>query len=144
MAQCKDCIHNDICQFYKALCVNVICYPCGFYEAKSNEELFKQALVEGLNRRFDKTIEEAKRIEEIANDINMHCCSLAEQFCGETSCNACLTNFLYNVGYRKHNKGNWEKYGNKRTCSKCNFTYFTGDDGFKYCPECGVKVRYID
>lgn len=45
---------------------------------------------------------------------------------------------------RKTTKHYWEKYGNKRTCSKCNFTYFTGDDGFKYCPECGVKVRYID
>lgn len=27
------------------------------FEVKSNEELFKQALVEGLNRHFDKTIE---------------------------------------------------------------------------------------
>ena len=47
----------------------VICYPCGFYEAKSNEELFKQALVEGLNRHFDKTIEEAKKIEQIEEMI---------------------------------------------------------------------------
>jgi hypothetical protein len=45
-----------------------------------------------------------KQIEQIANDINMHCCSLAEQFCGETSCNACLTNFLYNAGYRKQSE----------------------------------------
>lgn len=38
---------------------------------------------------------------EIANDLNMHCCSLAEQFCGEMSCNSCITNYLYNAGYRK-------------------------------------------
>jgi hypothetical protein len=49
-----------------------------------------------------------KQIEEIANDINMHCCSLAEQFCGETSCNACLTNFLYNAGYRKQSENTVE------------------------------------
>lgn len=42
-----------------------------------------------------------KQIEEIANDLNMHCCSLAEQFCGEMSCNSCITNYLYNAGYRK-------------------------------------------
>lgn len=42
-----------------------------------------------------------KQIEEIANDLNFHCCSLAEQYCGEMSCNACLTNWLYTAGYRK-------------------------------------------
>ena len=38
---------------------------------------------------------------EIANDLNMHCVSLSEQFCGEMSCNACISNWLYNAGYRK-------------------------------------------
>lgn len=38
---------------------------------------------------------------EIANDLNMHCVSLSEQFCGEISCNACISNWLYNAGYRK-------------------------------------------
>ena len=38
---------------------------------------------------------------EIANDLNMHCVSLSEQFCGEMSCNACISNWLYNAGYVK-------------------------------------------
>lgn len=38
---------------------------------------------------------------EIANDLNMHCVSLSEQFCGEMSCNACISTWLYNAGYRK-------------------------------------------
>ena len=38
---------------------------------------------------------------EIANDLNMHCVSLSEQFCGEMSCNACISNWLCNAGYRK-------------------------------------------
>lgn len=42
---------------------------------------------------------------------------------------------------RKTTKHHWEKYGNKRTCSKCNFSYFTGDDGFYHCPECGAKMK---
>jgi hypothetical protein len=33
-SQCIDCIHSEICQFYNALGAKVICYPCGFYEAK--------------------------------------------------------------------------------------------------------------
>ena len=75
----------------------------------SNEELFKQALVEGLNRRIDKTIEKEKQIEEmeltevdiLANDINQHCADLAENYCGDTHCVTCLANALYNAGYRK-------------------------------------------
>lgn len=35
-SQCVDCIHNEICQFYKALGTTVLCYPCGFYEANNN------------------------------------------------------------------------------------------------------------
>lgn len=117
------------------------------FEVKSNNELFKQALVEGLNRRFDKTIEEAKQIEAIANDINMHCCSLAEQFCGETSCNACLTNFLYNVGYRKQSEGeNIALYPKSSfECSICNWSDWdttTGDTNrYNYCPNCGAKMK---
>ena len=30
---------------------------------------------------------------------------------------------------RKATKHHWEKYGNKRTCSKCNFSYFTDRRG---------------
>lgn len=45
-----------------------------------------------------------KQIEEIANDLNMHCCSLAEQFCGEMSCNYCITQWLYHAGYRRQNE----------------------------------------
>ena len=44
---------------------------------------------------------------------------------------------------RKATKQHWKKYGNKRTCSKCNFSYFTGDEGFNYCPECGAKMKEI-
>ena len=90
-----------------------------------------------------------KQIEEIANDINMHCCSLAEQFCGETSCNACLTNFLYNAGYRKQSEGEWienpinnydgEPSGLYYVCSVCHT-----DNGFEdtpFCPNCGAKMK---
>lgn len=50
-------------------------------------------------------------------------------------------NNLICVGVCEATKHQWEKYGNKRTCSKCNFSYFTSDEGFNYCPECGAKMK---
>ena len=50
-------------------------------------------------------------------------------------------NNLICAAVREATKYHWGKYGNKRTCSKCNFSYFTGDDGFKYCPDCGAKMK---
>jgi hypothetical protein len=101
----------------------------------------------------EQKMSQEKQIEEIANDINKHCCSLAEQFCGETSCNACLTMFLYNAGYRKQEEGEWEyeqldnfrKY--KVTCPFCksyyigNYDAYDDPEYFNFCPECGAKMK---
>jgi hypothetical protein len=72
-------------------------------ENKSNEELFKQALVEGVNGRIDKTIEQEKQIEEMARIL----CGEKEQSCAE--CEMCYhcefwceCSVLYHAGYRKH------------------------------------------
>lgn len=123
----------------------------------------KLLINEDKSNNFD--VKSNNEIEEIANDINMHCCSLAEQFCGETSCNACLTNFLYNAGYRKHtdrflvkengeiipllpkqSEGEWiSQADGTHYCSNCGhdatFTY----DGMEICgvacPFCGAKMK---
>ena len=82
------------------------------FEVKSNEELFKQALVEGLNRHFDKTIEEAKKIEQIEEMIEIVkpfvsglACEEESGSCELTDCRSCnardLSNKLYTAGYRK-------------------------------------------
>lgn len=79
--------------------------------SEENKELFKQALVEGVNRRFDKALEEEaevviansattteKQIEEMAKDLAKH----SVFYNG-----GCLMNYsntaklLYNAGYRK-------------------------------------------
>ena len=52
-------------------------------------------------------------------------------------------NDLICAAVREATKYHWEKYGNKRTCSKCNFTYFNSDDGFNFCPDCGAKMKEI-
>ena len=34
----------------------------------------------------------------------------------------------------------WEKSNNKRTCKACGFFYYTNNDYFNYCPNCGAKM----
>lgn len=85
-------------------------------DVKSNNELFKQALVEGVSRRIDREIEEANKIEQIEemaeiihkadvnNDTNTICFPLSMAEClnkhGAKRTNASIA--LYNAGCRKH------------------------------------------
>ena len=46
-------------------------------------------------------------LDILANDINQHCPDLAENYCGDTHCTACLANALHNAGYRKQKEGEW-------------------------------------
>lgn len=77
---------------------------------EENKELFKQALVEGLNRHFDKTIEEAKKIEQI--EEMAECCpyfwngACTVDAANPTDCDLMCEMFgfmtsLANAGYRK-------------------------------------------
>lgn len=40
-------------------------------------------------------------LDVLANDIYQHCPDLAENYCGDTHCVACMANGLYNAQYRK-------------------------------------------
>lgn len=37
-------------------------------------------------------------------------------------------------------RGKWEKDGNGRTCSKCEFKYYANGGLFNYCPKCGARM----
>lgn len=37
-------------------------------------------------------------------------------------------------------RGKWEKDGNGRTCSKCEFKYYANGGLFNYCPNCGARM----
>jgi hypothetical protein len=37
--------------------------------------------------------------------------------------------------------GKWRKRKNERTCSECEFTYYSNKDGWRYCPNCGAKMK---
>ena len=114
------------------------------FDVKSNEELFKQALVEGVNRHIDKTIEEAKKIEQIekmaktifeSNPLPEMWMSHA-RICAEA---------LYDAGYRKQSEGEWvwtesgtEDYEQYWLCSCCNNKSYWKS---KFCEECGAKMK---
>ena len=34
----------------------------------------------------------------------------------------------------------WQKDKNKRSCSNCGFIYYSNNDIFNYCPNCGAKM----
>ena len=125
------------------------------FDVKSNEELFKQALVEGVNNHIDKTIEKEKQIEEMAeiihkadvnNDTNTICFPLSMAEClnkhGAKRTNASIA--LYNAGYRKQSEGEWViegVYFKTMHCSVCNHTANSIFEKTLYCPNCGSKMK---
>lgn len=36
--------------------------------------------------------------------------------------------------------GKWRKRGNEKTCSICEFIYYSNNDEWNYCPNCGAKM----
>lgn len=81
-----------------------------------------------------------EQIEEMANIIDW-CRPIVCKFsCGFTA------EKLYNAGYRKQNKGKWEKrtfiiFDSEKVgyiCSECNTTW---DTKTKFCPNCGSKMK---
>lgn len=67
------------------------------FDVKSNEELFKQALVEGLSNKFDKAIEEAKEViansatttEKQIEGMAKFMAEISHLECGKKPCEEC-------------------------------------------------------
>lgn len=36
--------------------------------------------------------------------------------------------------------GSWRKRGNERMCSLCLFVYYSNNDDWNYCPNCGARM----
>ena len=78
--------------------------------------------------------------------------------CG-TGCDCrMLAEALYNVGYRKQSEGEWisikiptgvEMFGVRETqdypkCSVCGYMRDVSECHFKYCPNCGAKMKGVN
>jgi phage protein D len=91
-----------------------------------------------------------KQIEEMANDIAKICTDLVESGCGQINCVTHLTLSLYKEGYRKQSEGewikehiysrNWDDHYNL-TCSVCGAVIIDAPNEYKYCHECGAKMK---
>ena len=106
---------------------------------------------EGLNRHFDKTIEEAKKIEQIEE--------MARMLCGQIkSCTECAIHkpclmmncvtILYNAGYRKQSEGEWDDniIGFCNICMNCGAiverSAIKNNSGkLNFCPNCGARMK---
>lgn len=137
------------------------------YDFKSNKELFKQALVEGLNRYFDKTIEEAKKIEQI-EEMAQFMAVISHLECGRKPCEECkwcgcerieeadctdylIAEHLYNAGYRKQSVGEWvwktkiePQAQNRLYCSVCDEECLAKNNYYvksNFCHNCGAKMK---
>ena len=38
-------------------------------------------------------------------------------------------------------RGKWIKRNNERKCSCCKFIYYSNNDCWNYCPNCGAKMN---
>lgn len=36
--------------------------------------------------------------------------------------------------------GEWKKRGNEKKCSVCEFIYYSNNDEWNYCPNCGARM----
>ena len=83
------------------------------------------------------------QIEEMAKATMKHC--EIDNQCGSchwTTCNECLSEVLYNSGYRKQNEGEWislEPEIGLFACSLCDHRILRAKCNF--CPNCGAKMK---
>jgi hypothetical protein len=150
----KDCVVEDEAEL---LLINE--NKSNNFDVKSNNELFKQALVEGVSRHFDKIIEQEKQIEEMAeiihkadvnNDTNTIYFPLSMAEClnkhGAKRTNESIA--LYNAGYRKQSEGEWNDniIGFCNVCMNCGAiverSAIKNNSGkLNFCPNCGAKMK---
>ena len=38
-------------------------------------------------------------------------------------------------------RGEWIKRGNEKKCSNCQFIYYSNNDEWTFCPNCGAKMK---
>jgi hypothetical protein len=106
------------------------------FDVKSNNELFKQALVEGVNNRIDKDLQ----IGEMVDDIDTYIESVDVKHWYSDELDEGLAERLYNEGWRKQRKGEWTRYSTSMMeCSVCK--RHTAYHRYKFCPHCGAKMK---
>lgn len=41
----------------------------------------------------------------------------------------------------REKEGKWQKRGNEKTCSLCKFIYYSNNDEWNFCPNCGAVMK---
>ena len=92
-----------------------------------------------------------KQISEMANDLAKICPDLVENCCGQVNCVTHLTLSLSKLGYHKHSDGNFVLFKPRREnrnatykcscCAKLFSSYYNDVGEWKWCPNCGAKMK---
>ncbi len=94
MAICKDCIHNEICKFYRELGITVLCYDCGYYKRaadvvpKSEVDLYRRQvdeLEDELASTYDKLENAKSEVEKLQAEVERLQKENAELLLSETT-----------------------------------------------------------
>ena len=84
-----------------------------------------------------------KQIEEMVTTMCNVCAKQDYPKCDDRGGCFCeeLAETYYNEGYRKQSEGEWKRRGNEKTCSLCKFIYYSNNDEWNFCPNCGAKMK---
>ena len=96
-----------------------------------------------------REIEEMAKICHFYDDGICRLCADPPEMCNYQCDLAILVNNLYNAGYRKQSEGEWEivvtPVEATFICSNCNYFYTEADPQakteYRYCPNCGAKMK---
>lgn len=84
--------------------------------------------IDGSYFVINKPTVTAKDIVNVLNDVVNEMFELHEK--------------LHDQTHQKHSNpkikhGTWKKHGNEKICSECGFIYYSNNDDFNFCPNCG-------
>lgn len=91
-------------------------------------------------------MEKEKQIKEISLILDGCCNNLPDNWCKTYDCSTCKAIQIYNADYRKQIYAeNLARHKSREfECSLCHWEdwdLFVADSDYKYCPNCGAKIR---
>lgn len=147
MKTCKGCIHYEVCQSW-------------------NADFIKHRINMGDGCVCEHFKDKARYIE-LTDDVIFILTAIAWGCSSNEALSPCATYHVDNelLGNRKilisealyqfdkllieiaegrtpsRREGKWKKRGNEKTCSLCKFIYYSNNDEWNYCPNCGAKMK---
>lgn len=92
-----------------------------------------------------------KQIEEMAGALKFCKDTSIDECHAKKDCHHCISEQIYNAGYRKQSEGEWLTtggYPHGLVCSECRIRFIPNDEWIgrydirtNFCPNCGAKMK---